>query len=666
VQRFLALLAPDATRFTFQTIDDSKGPKNGDLNRVLHTDDLAKLLPLYERGAAIYVTISETDGRGRRKENIVRFRAVWQEDDAGYAGPFPLEPSIVVKTSPGKYHRYWLVADDWPADEQGRADHAAVMERMVASYGSDNGAKDASRVLRVPGFLHRKAAPHMVSIIAASGQRYTRAEIIAAFPPVPPTNGAGTSSADFDRIYGGREQNYARAALAGCAAELAGTAAGERNDKLNKMAFRMGTMTAHNWIGRDEVTERLMDAAHDCGLVADDGAAAARATLQSGLNAGEANPHADLEEYTDRATAAADTAAPRTPLRWINMSNWDNEPVPEQEWAVLNRIPLRQTALFSGEGAAGKSTIGLHLCAAHALGRDWLGALPEPGPALFIDAEDDECLIHRRLAAVANHHQATFRDLVKGGLHTISFAGQDTVLGAPSRNGTIAPTALYRQVLEAASDIKPKMVCIASSANVYAGSELDRAQVQQFISLLTRLAISANGSLVLISHPSLTGITTDTGLSGNTQWHNAVRARFYLKSVKPEDGEQPDSDLRELVFKKNNYGPVSENIVLRYQGGLFLPVPGMSSLERLAAEQRAEEVLLNQLDRYTKQGRAVSDKPTSRAYAPTVFAQEDEARKGGIRKAHLEDAMRRLFAAGKIGLEPYGAPSKGTTKLMRR
>jgi RecA-family ATPase len=315
----------------------------------------------------------------------------------------------------------------------------------------------------------------------------------------------------------------------------------------------------------------------------------------------------------------------KQPLPFVDMSAWDNEPIPDQEWAVLNRIPLRQAALFSGEGAAGKSTIALQLCAAHALGRDWLGALPELGPAIFVDAEDDESVIHRRLAAIANHYQTTFCDLINGGLHLISFAGEDAVLAALSRTGKLKPTERYRQLLEAAGDIKPKMISIASSANVYAGSEIDRAQVQQFISLLTRLAIVANGSLVLISHPSLTGITTDTGLSGNTQWHNAVRARFYLKSVKPEDGEQPDTELRELVFKKNNYGPVSESIVLRYQKGLFLPMPGMTSLDRAAQEAKADDVFLHLLVRFTKQGRIVGDKRGT-SYAPALFAREPEAR----------------------------------------
>ena len=40
-------------------------------------------------------------------------------------------------------------------------------------------------MLRVPGFLNRKHGdPHQVRIVSSSGWRYSRAEILAAFPPV--------------------------------------------------------------------------------------------------------------------------------------------------------------------------------------------------------------------------------------------------------------------------------------------------------------------------------------------------------------------------------------------------------------------------------------------------------------------------------------------------
>jgi RecA-family ATPase len=358
------------------------------------------------------------------------------------------------------------------------------------------------------------------------------------------------------------------------------------------------------------------------------------------------------------------TAEELPPLPFINMANWDNEPVPEPEWAVPDRIPLGQTTLFTGEGGYGKSTVQLHLCAAHPLGRDWLKTLPEPGPSIFFEAEDGEKVIHRRLAMVATHYEVTFTDMIRSGLHVISLFGRDAVLATPARNGKIEPTRLYGQLLQAAGDIKPKMIGIASSANVFTGSELDRTQTQQFIGLLNRIAMLANGAVVLIAHPSLTGINTDTGLSGTTQWHNAVRARFYLKGVKSEADEQPNNDLRELVFKKNQFGPMSANIVLRYRNGLFLPEHGISGLDKVAHEAKADEIFTALLKRFAGEGRNVSQLSNSKTYAPTAFAAETEAKSHQLRKADFEAAMRRLFEAKKIHNENYGRPSRLYTRII--
>ena len=335
------------------------------------------------------------------------------------------------------------------------------------------------------------------------------------------------------------------------------------------------------------------------------------------------------------------------PFPFVDTSRWRTEKPPPREWAVPDRIPRRQVALFSGEGAAGKSTILLHECAAHVLAREWLGVMPMPGPAFFVDAEDDQDEVWRRLACVARHYDVSIAEILDSGFRTSSLFGDDALLATASKGGTIEPTPLYRSLLEAAGDIKPIMIGIASSACVFAGEENNRSQVQQFVGLLTKIAIAANGAVQLISHPSLTGINTDTGLSGTTQWHNAVRARCYPKSIKPEAGEQPDNDLREIVFKKNQYGRVSESIVLRYQNGLFLPVPGIGTLDRAAKEAAAEEVFITLLRRFTRDNRVVFDKP-GRGYAPAMFAKEDEATKVGLTSKTLEAAMRELFRTGKI------------------
>ena len=115
---------------------------------------------------------------------------------------------------------------------------------------------------------------------------------------------------------------------------------------------------------------------------------------------------------------------------------------------------------------------------------------------------------------------------------------------------------------------------------------------------------------------------------------------------------------------KSNYGPVGETVTVRWKAGLFLPEPTAGSLERLAADQRAEDMFLNLLDRFNAQERTLSQKFGGN-YAPTLFAREPEAKAARINKAALDGAMTRLFAANKIHLEQYGPPSRDTFKLMR-
>jgi RecA-family ATPase len=368
------------------------------------------------------------------------------------------------------------------------------------------------------------------------------------------------------------------------------------------------------------------------------------------------------EVLAERAAApVAPGSANATTLQWLDMSNWDREPIPERKWAIRDRVPLNQVGLFSGEGGTGKSIIELTKDVAHVTGKDWLGSLPEPGPAIYTGAEDDKDELHIRLAAIAKHYEVTFEELIAGGLHVLCLLGQDATLCAAGKSGRVETTDLYRQLYEAAGDIKPKNISIDTLTRAFAGNEINRVEVYAFAMHMQALAMVAGGSVTVLSHPSLQGISSGSGISGSTAWHGAFRFRQYLKGIKPAEGEQPETDLRELEFKKNQYGPTCEAITLRYQRGLFLPEPDIGSLEKMAQDQKDDELFLNLLARHEQQGRNVSDKPTAPTYAPTMFSQEPAAK--GVSKARLADAMRRLFAANKIHVETYGRPSRRYSKI---
>jgi RecA-family ATPase len=309
----------------------------------------------------------------------------------------------------------------------------------------------------------------------------------------------------------------------------------------------------------------------------------------------------------------------------------------------------------------------MQLAVAHVIGGDWLCSLPAPGPALYFNAEDDEQELHRRLAAIAKHAGCGLNDLA--GLHLITRAGKDAVLGALDRNGIIKPTPLFVALHDKACRIRPQIVIVDTAADIFAGNENDRAQVRQFIGLLRGLAIDANCGVLMVSHPSLTGISTGSGSSGSTGWVNSVRSRLYFRAANDKTSDEagddaPETGMRELVIKKNNYGPSGETIRLYYDGGVFKPVSSPSSLERAAAEQKAERLFMALFDRLTDQGRSFSpSKYSPENYPPKVFAAHPDGKGIGIKAS--EAAMQRLLDAGKIRIDNVGKPSQPRQILVR-
>ena len=112
-----------------------------------------------------------------------------------------------------------------------------------------------------------------------------------------------------DATTGARKMAFAQAALEGCMAELASTAAGNRNEKLNAIAFRLGRMIARGWLNRAAVEGALIGAMYANGYVASDGIKVTEATLRSGLDAGEKEPHPDLNDRSEPASASPEPAA---------------------------------------------------------------------------------------------------------------------------------------------------------------------------------------------------------------------------------------------------------------------------------------------------------------------------------------------------------------------
>jgi RecA-family ATPase len=319
---------------------------------------------------------------------------------------------------------------------------------------------------------------------------------------------------------------------------------------------------------------------------------------------------------------------------------------------------VRQPALLSGEGAVGKSILLLQLLAASALKRLWLDQLSVAhGPSIYLGAEDEQDEIHRRLAAILDHYKAKFANLISGGFKPLAFANQSAMLAEFTRGGRIVPTDLFKCLYDEACTLRPKCIVIDALSDVFVGNEIDRSQVRQFGSLMRKLAIDSNSTVIIASHPSLTGTNTGTGLSGSTQWHNTVRARAYFKKAN-SDSDRPDDGRRELQFHKNQYGSLAVPIQLMWSNGLWLPAK-----EDKAQTKRVETLFLDILRRLTAQGRKFSDK-RSPSYAPTKFAEQPEAKAARVSVKAFAEAMELLLADGTIRVIEEGRPSHRRTHLV--
>jgi len=327
-----------------------------------------------------------------------------------------------------------------------------------------------------------------------------------------------------------------------------------------------------------------------------------------------------------------------------------DKPVPARESLVPDLVPQRTVTLLGGDGGTGKSLLALQLCVAVATGTAWLGRSVQQGGVIFISAEDDDDELHRRVDDILRSAGLTY-DAVAG-MTLRSLAGEDALLAVETQVALIQ-SALFEELDARAALENPVLIVLDTLADVFPSNENDRAKVRQFIGILRGLALKRRCAVVLLAHPSLSGLNSGSGTSGSTAWNNSVRSRLYLSRV-IQEGYEPDPDARILATKKANYGAVGGEIAMKWQAGVFVAEASPTGLDRMAVGAKAERVFLALLRSFAEQGRKVNHAggPT---YAPKVFAANPKAE--GVTKAALKGAMEALLSRGTIRIGEAGPPS---------
>lgn len=180
-----AFYAPDDIVY-LRTFDDKKRDEYGQ-NMECSLRQFSAILPaLHERNENERGIFFVVNGGGQSDEAVMRSgRCTAQfmecddlsfEDQLKQINSFPLEPSIVVKTSKS-LHTYWLLKD-------GNIKHFREIQlALVEHFHSDPVLKNESRVMRLPGFNHCKGDPVPVEVVHwRPDLKYTQLELAAVLP----------------------------------------------------------------------------------------------------------------------------------------------------------------------------------------------------------------------------------------------------------------------------------------------------------------------------------------------------------------------------------------------------------------------------------------------------------------------------------------------------
>ena len=263
------------------------------------------------------------------------------------------------------------------------------------------------------------------------------------------------------------------------------------------------------------------------------------------------------------------------------------------QFILADWLPTGYATLLAGHGGAGKSAIALHLAVCIALGIAFFGVTAERRRVLYLSCEDRERVLHWRLAHICAWTGAKFTELA-GWLDVLDLVGHDSVLWQqdPRTGYTVTPAfdALARRMQLSGTQV----LVVDGVSDAFGGNENARTEVKRFVNALLSLVPADDGALFLLGHvakPAAKDAATGEGYSGSTQWHNAVRARWYLYPETAKDDDERDRRTGKLALElqKSNLGRTDQAMTFEWDNDahMFLATGtfGTSALDRKHREE---------------------------------------------------------------------------------
>lgn len=304
-------------------------------------------------------------------------------------------------------------------------------------------------------------------------------------------------------------------------------------------------------------------------------------------------------------------------------------------WVIPNWLPGRTVTLYSGDGGSGKSFCSLDMAVCVALGIDLFGYRIERQRVMLVSAEDDENVLHWRIARICQKYGRKMGELV-GWLHLRDASGDDNVLFTDNKFTGAEWKARRDVLLDHFNEAQCKLLILDNASDHYDANENERAKVRQFITGLSGCLDEDEAVLLLAHVDANTALNPEQskGYSGSTAWNNSVRSRWFQYRDK-------DSGKVTLKLAKSNYAQAGESVPIEFDQDRKCYTLGVAE-KPLASLNKFAGLILTLIHESSEAGVTISPAPTARNNPYTVLHKDSRFPKGGS-KNQINDLIRTLI-----------------------
>ena len=295
----------------------------------------------------------------------------------------------------------------------------------------------------------------------------------------------------------------------------------------------------------------------------------------------------------------------------------------------------------------------------------WLGhEIATAGKVLFISAEEPEREIRRRIWLHAQRDGYDPNTLTDLHLWLPDKSG-DAVMAVVDRySGIMQPTRIMQEIAAGIRDLAPVLAIVDNVAATCAGNQVDRLVARSYVNLWRQIAQGpSKPAVLLLDHPSLSGMTNNTGRGGSMDWRNAVRSALWLhqRTIAPRPTAASACSRRQRATtgrpetRSDCYGRTADC---------------SSSTRRrrctgIAKDAECDATFLRLLDEREGQGFHVSGEARAATYCAPRLLPTCRTTAASARNAFAA-AMERLLQAGKIHQVFEGPASRPRGRLVRQ